>query len=118
MRSDARANCVGIASRALDCCGSQFSVPDDADALRLPHPAGRGIAFAPPGRGAIMMRSIWVKESEQTLIELGFRPLTSIAVARKINGTFTMAASYAVPEQDLDDVIQLLSACNVTYDVE
>lgn len=64
-----------------------------------------------------MMRSIWIKESEQALIELGFRP-TSVSVARKINGTFTMAAGYAVPEQDFDEVVELLSACDVTYDVE
>jgi hypothetical protein len=67
--------------------------------------------------GAIMMRSIWIKESEQTLADLGFRA-TSVSVARKINGTFTMAASYTVPEQDLAEVVQLLAECAVPYEVD
>ena len=64
-----------------------------------------------------MKRSIWVKESEKMLVELGFRP-TSVSVARKINGAFTMADGYPVPEADLDEVSQLLSECQVQYEVE
>lgn len=64
-----------------------------------------------------MKRSIWVKESEKTLAELGFRP-TSVCVARKINGAFTMADGYAVPEKDFDEVVSLLSECHVLYEVE
>ena len=51
------------------------------------------------------------------MAELGFRA-TSVSVARKINGTFTMAAGYTVPEKDLADVVQLLAECDVPYEVE
>jgi hypothetical protein len=64
-----------------------------------------------------MKRSIWIKESETLLAELGFRP-TSVAVARKINGTFTMASGYSVPETDVAEVVELLSESNVLYEVE
>ena len=64
-----------------------------------------------------MKRSIWVKESEKTLVELGLRP-ASVSVSRKINGVFTMADRYSVPAGDFADVVQLLSECNVLYEVD
>ena len=64
-----------------------------------------------------MKRSIWVKESEKTLSELGLRP-ASVSVARKINGVFTMADRYAVSDGDFADVVQLLSECHVLYEVD
>lgn len=64
-----------------------------------------------------MKRSIWVKKSEKVLVDLGFQS-TSVSVARKINGAFTMADGYAVPEEDFDEVLVLLSECKVHHEVE
>jgi hypothetical protein len=64
-----------------------------------------------------MNKSVWVKESETMLDQLGFRA-SAVSVARKINGVFTMASSYSIPEKDLADVLLLLSESKVVHEAE
>ena len=64
-----------------------------------------------------MKRSIWVRTSENMLADLGFRP-TTVSVPRELQGGFAMADGYAVPEQDFDDIVQLLTECKVVHAVE
>lgn len=63
------------------------------------------------------MKKIWVKSNDNTLADLGFKAADS-RVARKINGAFTMADGYDVPDSDLPDVTALLSDCSVVHEVE
>lgn len=63
------------------------------------------------------MKKIWVKSTDNTMVDLGFKPV-SPGIARQINGAFTMADGYMVPEADLADVTALLQDCKVVHEVE
>lgn len=63
------------------------------------------------------MKKIWVKSTDNTLADLGFKPVNP-NITRQLNGAFTMADGYAVPEADVADVSALLVDCNVVHEVE
>ena len=64
-----------------------------------------------------MNKSIWVRQSETMLNDLGFRTKEA-ATPRKLRGTFTMAIRYSIPESDVTQVIELLSESDITHEVE
>ncbi len=64
------------------------------------------------------MKTLWVKSVHSNIVsDLGFKPKAA-GDGRKLNGNFCMADSYNVPANDLNDVCDLLTACDAIWEVE